>query len=390
MAASINDLITAVMNGGAPVPTTVSSIRTPGANTLACVALTHWPVVSAVHFVTGTPMTDAEGNAVINPTSLALWKAIVSGTTLTGLLLEASATGSDPGNSVNDIVQMAPDSAWAQDLYTALTAEHNTLGQHTAATEIAGNNVANALLEAWNTVSDSWVFASANTVTIPSDATTKYDVGDYVMFTQSAAVAYYRIAGVTSTVLTLIGVNGAVVANSAITAVSYSKGRNPHNLPLIAHDWEEIGRDTVTGSARATLEVLNLPARKYLRICIAELQSGSTDGFMYFNNDTGANYGWRRSVNGGADVTNASAGNWDFLGDAAQIAIVLIDILNVATSYKIGHASRDVTEGGPAVPAREVFTGMWSNTSAAINRIDYPTAVGSWAVGTEMIVYGKN
>lgn len=124
------------MNGGAPVPTTASAIRTPGATTLSCVALTHWPVVSAVHFVTGTPMTDAEGNPVINPTSLCLWKGIVSGTTITGLFLEASATGSDPGNSVNDIVQMAPDSAWAQDLYTALTNDHSTIGYHKKLTDI--------------------------------------------------------------------------------------------------------------------------------------------------------------------------------------------------------------------------------------------------------------
>jgi hypothetical protein len=222
MAASINDLITAVMNGGAPVPTTVSSIRTPGATTLSVIALTHWPVVSGVHFVTGTPMTDAEGNAVINPTSLALWKAIVSGTTLVNLTLEASATGADPGNSVNDIVQMAPDSAWAQDLFTALTLEHNTLGNHTQAMTINGDNVWNILTQEWVPSNESWAFASASTITVPSNATLKYQIGDILQLTQSATVKYFTVIGVTATVLTVSPLLGVTLANSAITANSYA------------------------------------------------------------------------------------------------------------------------------------------------------------------------
>lgn len=237
MAASITDLITAVMNGGAPVPTTASAIRTPGATTLSAVALTHWPVVSAVHFVTGTPMTDAEGNAVINPTTLCLWKAIVSGTTLTNLTLEASATGSDPGNSVNDIIQMAPDSAWAQDLFTALTAEMNTLGHHTAITANTvvingtGTELGNVAVSGWNSTTDTFVYASANTITVNNGAL--YQVGWRLKFTHNGVVKYAVIIGISTNTLTLLLLGGATLTNLAITLPFFSLEQCPLGMQSI-------------------------------------------------------------------------------------------------------------------------------------------------------------
>lgn len=131
MSASINDLFTAVENGGAPQPTTVTSIRTPGATSLAVASTVQWPTVTAVHFVTGTPTVDTLGNAIIDPTTLCLWKGIVSGSSIVDMVLRDSPGGTDPGNAINDIVQMAPDSAWAEDFFLAATAEHDTEGHHT-------------------------------------------------------------------------------------------------------------------------------------------------------------------------------------------------------------------------------------------------------------------
>ncbi len=139
--ASITDLITATESGGPPQPTTVTALRSPGATTLAVGALTNWPyndainANSAVHFVSGTPTTDAEGNSIIKQSTLCLWKGVIAGagsTQITNIVLRYSATGSDPGNSIGDIVEMAPTSSWAQDLFEALTFGHNTEGEHTS------------------------------------------------------------------------------------------------------------------------------------------------------------------------------------------------------------------------------------------------------------------
>jgi hypothetical protein len=121
MSASINDKITAVENGGAPVATTVSSARSIGGTSLSCVALTNWPTDTAVHLI--TYQKNADGT--INTDTLCLWKGIVSGTTIGTLTLK---DGTDAGNSVGDFVEMAPTSAYAQDLYNALVTSHNTDG----------------------------------------------------------------------------------------------------------------------------------------------------------------------------------------------------------------------------------------------------------------------
>lgn len=84
-------------------------------------------------------------------------------------------------------------------------------------------------IDAWIGANESWTFASSNTITVPTNATTKYDVGDFIKITQSATVKYFVVTIVASTLLTVSGLAGVTVANSAITANAYSKGRNPHS-----------------------------------------------------------------------------------------------------------------------------------------------------------------
>lgn len=89
-------------------------------------------------------------------------------------------------------------------------------------------------VDGWIGANESWTYASATTITVPSDATTKYDVGDYVKLTQSATIKYFVVTTVATTLLTVTGLNGVTVANSAITANAYSKVRNPHGTATIA------------------------------------------------------------------------------------------------------------------------------------------------------------
>lgn len=130
MAASNSDLFTATENNGPPVPTTASAERVSGDTTLQGEALTNWSTITKVFFATGTPTTDVNGNPIINTATLCLWEGIVSGSELTDMILHFSATGTDPGNNIGDIIEMGPSSSWAQALFDGLTAEHTTQGVH--------------------------------------------------------------------------------------------------------------------------------------------------------------------------------------------------------------------------------------------------------------------
>lgn len=122
--------------------------------------------------------------------------------------------------------------------------QHNQDGTHGTITSTSLTNVGpftqtgvtalNGSWDGWIGANESWAFASGTTITVPTDATTKYDKGDFIKITQSATVKYFVIASLTSTVLTVAPVNGTdTVANSAISANAYSKARTPHGIPLV-------------------------------------------------------------------------------------------------------------------------------------------------------------
>lgn len=84
--------------------------------------------------------------------------------------------------------------------------------------------------DGWVHVTDAWVYASATTITVPTDATTEYSVGDKIRLTQTT-VKYFYVTAVTSTTLTVNGGTDYTVANAAITDISYSKAVTPLGFP---------------------------------------------------------------------------------------------------------------------------------------------------------------
>lgn len=108
-----------------------------------------------------------------------------------------------------------------------------TITTPTIVSPTISNATSSGKVSGWTSAAETWSFASSSTITVPTDATTKYDVGDYIQMTQTT-VKYFIITGVTSTVLTVAGMTPGsleTVANAAITLNSYSKARNPHGLP---------------------------------------------------------------------------------------------------------------------------------------------------------------
>lgn len=84
--------------------------------------------------------------------------------------------------------------------------------------------------DGWTAISDSWSYGSATTITVPSDATTKYSVGDKIKLTQTT-VKYFYITAVSTTTLTISGGTDYTLANAAISSPSYSKVVTPLGFP---------------------------------------------------------------------------------------------------------------------------------------------------------------
>lgn len=203
---------------------------------------TGWPTDTAVVFA--VRQVDSSGNEVAG--TYTEWLGTLSGTTLT--TGSSPAYGTDQNYSAGSTTQVyVPVSSYAYNrMLTALLTQHKQSGAHSALTAdtvtsagltttagiaSTGTNTFAGLMDAWIGANESWTYASSTTITVPTDATTKYDIGDYIKLTQSATVKYFVVTGVTSTVLTVSGLSGATVANSAITANYYSKARMPHGFP---------------------------------------------------------------------------------------------------------------------------------------------------------------
>lgn len=136
MAADINDKFTEATNGSRPVATTLTAILPSGASpgTATCGALTGWPTATAVHFVIYT--VDVNGRKVSG--SQTDWKGIVSGSTLTGLVLKA---GTNNGYSIGAVVEAAPTAAWADDVTEGIMVGHTQLGHHKTLKDVNGNEI---------------------------------------------------------------------------------------------------------------------------------------------------------------------------------------------------------------------------------------------------------
>lgn len=86
------------------------------------------------------------------------------------------------------------------------------------------------IVDGWIPVSDTWTYATASTITVPSGAASRYQKGDRIRWTQTT-VKYGVVVAVADTVLTIAVNTDYVVANAAISAISYSHEINPLSFP---------------------------------------------------------------------------------------------------------------------------------------------------------------
>jgi len=157
--------------------------------------------------------------------------------------------------------------------------------------------------------------------------------------------------------------------------------------------WEEIGR-TILTVAGDSITVNSLPSRKYLMIVARSTATGGTiNNYIRFNNDTGNNYA-ERYIEDGVSGTTASQ-PFVLLTGATTTADGFIEayIRNEATKEKqiLFQGSRFPSGAANSPAGFRTGVGKWANTANAISRIDiFNAGPGDFAIGSELIVFGRN
>lgn len=101
----------------------------------------------------------------------------------------------------------------------------------------------------WVELSETWTYASATTVTVPTDATTRFAKGVRVRLKQGGGYKYYVVTAVAATTLTIQGGTDYTVANSAITNIAISFAPAPVGYPgwfTYSPTWAASGSMTYT------------------------------------------------------------------------------------------------------------------------------------------------
>lgn len=98
--------------------------------------------------------------------------------------------------------------------------------------------------DGWQDADESWAYASwtagtrIGTITVPTDATTKYSAGMRIRISQSTGGTKYGIVHkVEATTLTVFFPSGVTLNNEAISSPHYSTQKAPYGFSLLATDW---------------------------------------------------------------------------------------------------------------------------------------------------------
>lgn len=159
-----------------------------------------------------------------------------------------------------------------QDIHTAINAAETNID--TNATNIS--DLDSEVTSGWKAADQTWTYASATTITVPTDATTRYAPGDRIKLTQSSTVKYFVVVAVAATTLTITGGTDYTLANSAISANYYSKDASPVGFP----DWFKFTPSYVaSGGTPSTYTGTNVGKFRVIgRTCVVQFYSINSAG----------------------------------------------------------------------------------------------------------------
>lgn len=247
-----------VATDAANIGQTINSVTTSGTGLIAQTAASTWATRTLTAPAAGITVSNGDGVAG-NPTlALANDLAALEGMASTGLVARTASE------------------TYSQRTITATT----DVTSITNGDGVSGNPTVDlaARYKAGWTQATGWSYASATSITVPSDATTTYNVGDRIHLVQSATDKYFYIVAVAATTLTIDPNTDYTLTNSAITSPEYSKQQLPVSFP----DWFNYS-PTLTGfSANPTNAIykFKIDGRK-VTVVVAQTTNGtsSTTGF---------------------------------------------------------------------------------------------------------------
>ena len=158
--------------------------------------------------------------------------------------------------------------------------------------------------------------------------------------------------------------------------------------------WVELGRTTL-GSVGDTISVGSLSDKRYYMI-LADIRNDGTNNIgseIRFNGDSGSNYAYRRSTNGGADGTGTSATFIDGLNttttEGEQFSVGYIANVDTEEKLMIEHNMARMATGAGTAPIRREIVGKHAQTTNPISTIaKVNTQAGSYNTGSEVVVLG--
>ena len=157
--------------------------------------------------------------------------------------------------------------------------------------------------------------------------------------------------------------------------------------------WGKAGSDTLTGTGDL-MTITDLPANLSNFFISHTLASGQTEPLITFNNDTGSNYAYRYSSDGGSDSTQTSGSNV-FTHTASNTTdnSWLMYCINISAEEKLFlmWSMGANTAGAGNAPTRREYACKWVNTSAQITEIDATNGgTGDFLTGSNITALGSD
>lgn len=237
---------------------------------------------------------------------------------------------------------------------------------------VASLNLAHA-----NTWSGLQLFSNTGTTTFAGPAsTTALTVGTLSGIVR--ATAGYLSAGFVNLASDVTGILGISNGGTGLSSVGASSTVLTSNGSAASWQLDALTSfSTTTSVSLATTSIFsaNIPNTNQLEIIIQASTTGTGQPHIYFNNDSGTNYGWFSWDDGGTG-DNAHAQHASAIGQQSQTSgeIVSMDIhiTNLIGGYKVGQylvSAVSSSNGGLDWAASGSI--VWDNLTSKITEIDY-------------------
>ena len=181
------------------------------------------------------------------------------------------------------------------------------------------------------------------------------------------------------------------LAGNRITGTSTERTSTTgfNTVTAVAGGWVEVGRFTA-GSTVTSMPVTSIPDKRYY-MYLSDYTASADKQIIQFNSDTGSNYNFRQSTNGGTDGTEIN--KTQILGGYGgsglyEFAVGYFSNLSTKEKLAIIHSNSFGAAGAGTAPNRREIVGKWTNTSNAISSADFKPETGNFASGAEVVVLG--